>query len=108
MIGATSATLAARGGCEGDFGRLGAGVCRGAADIAVEILFRPVNAPKDCANPVGASLLAKTFSQPTSLLPVIAHSRAGSLPQVRCFYATTASAGETILVFIPRERPELR
>lgn len=42
-IGATSATLAARGGCEGDFGRLGAGVCRGSVNAAVEILFRPAN-----------------------------------------------------------------
>ena len=38
----------------------------------------------------------------------IALSRAGSLPQVVYFYATTVSAGETMLVFIPRERPELR
>jgi len=43
VIGATSATLAARGRCEGDFGRLGAGVCSGSVNAAVEILFRPAN-----------------------------------------------------------------
>ena len=55
------------------------------------------------------------FSLPTSSLTDIALSRAGSLLQVLRFLpgdlgdqATTASAGETIFVFIPRDRPELR
>ncbi|POA49293.1 hypothetical protein C1893_06605 [Pseudomonas sp. MPR-ANC1] len=58
------------------------------------------------------SLLAMTFFQPTSSLTDIALSRAGSLLQGFVFLpinqATTASAGDTMLVFIPRERPELR
>ncbi|PVZ58152.1 hypothetical protein C9422_13095 [Pseudomonas sp. B1(2018)] len=62
---------------------------------------------------MGASLLAIALCQSTTMLALKMPSRASSLPQVLYFYrascqATTASAGETILVFIPRERPELR
>ncbi len=56
----------------------------------------------------GRGLVREGIFTVTSLLSDISLSRASLLPPFLYFYATTASAGETILVFIPRDRPELR
>lgn len=56
----------------------------------------------------GRGLVREGIFTVTALLNDVLLSRASPLPQVLYVYATTASAGETILVFIPRDRPELR
>ena len=73
----------------------------------VDIFFRQ-RVPMKLHGAWGRGLVREGIFTVTSLLNDISLSRASPLPQILYFYATTASAGETILVFIPRDRPELR
>src|SRR5689334_15022894 len=56
--------------------------CRPSSPAARFLPLNPEPDPPEHTNPVGASLLAMTVGQSTSMLNVLAPSRASSLPQV--------------------------